>query len=154
MIESSDRGEGRRVALVISRFNDFVTTRLRAGAVKELEARGVVAADIDEMMVPGAFEIPLAARLAAGTGRYAAVICLGAIIRGDTPHFDYIAAACAQGVSRVSLDTGLPCIFGVLTTDTAEQALERSGGYAGDKGRDAARAALEMAGLAAALKGA
>jgi len=146
-IEGRPDGAGRRFALVVSRFNDFVTSRLQHSARKELEGCGVLPSDIDEILVPGAFEIPLTARLAARSGRYAAVICLGAVIRGATPHFDYVAGECARGVREVGLDTGVPVIFGVLTTDTAEQAVERAGGRAGDKGRDAARAALEMADL-------
>jgi 6,7-dimethyl-8-ribityllumazine synthase len=151
--EGRPRGRGRRIALVVSRFNDFVTSRLRRSAMEELAASGVPAADVDEILVPGAFEIPLAARTAAASGRYAAVICLGAVIRGATPHFDYVAGECAAGVRRVAEATGVPAVFGVLTTDTAEQALERAGGAAGDKGRDAARAALEMADLLDALRG-
>ena len=112
----------------------------------------MAAEDVDEIRVPGAFELPLAARLAADTGRYAAVICLGAVIRGATPHFDFVAGECTRGIGQVALSTGIPTVFGVLTTDTAEQALERAGGAAGDKGRDAARVALEMADLVDALR--
>lgn len=146
-LEGSTRGARRRFALVIGRFNEFVTSRLRDGARECLEQHGTRTEDVDEIWVPGAFEIPLAARTAARTGRYDAVICLGAVIRGETPHFDYVAAEAARGIGRVSLDTGVPAIFGVLTTDTAEQALERSGGEAGHKGRDAALAALRMSSL-------
>jgi len=137
---------------VVSRFNDFVTSRLKASAIAELVACGVEATSIDEFLVPGAFELPFAARRAAESGRYAAVICLGAVIRGETPHFDYVATECARGIRKVGEDTGVPAIFGVLTTDDAEQALARAGGAAGDKGRDAARAGLEMADLLDAMR--
>ena len=151
-IEGQPRGGGRRFALVVARFNDFVTSRLARAARDALLEHGVAEADVDEIPVPGAFEIPLAARVAAKTGGYAAVICLGAVIRGDTPHFDYVAGECARGVSLVSADTGVPAIFGVLTTDTVEQATDRAGGSRGNKGRDAALAALEMADLLAGLR--
>jgi 6,7-dimethyl-8-ribityllumazine synthase len=151
-IEGRAVGAGRRFALVVSRFNDFVTSRLQRSARQELAERGVAPEDVDEIVVPGAFEIPLAAQEAARSGRYAAVICLGAVIRGATAHFEYVAGECARGVARVSVETGVPAIFGVLTTDTPAQALERAGGAAGDKGRDAARAALEMADLLDALR--
>ena len=136
------RGAERAVALVVSRFNEFVTAKLRDGARDCLEKHGVT--DVEELWVPGAFEIPLAAKAAAESGRFDAVVCLGAVIRGETPHFDYVAAECARGVLNVSALTGVPVTFGVLTTDDAEQALARAGGPAGNKGFDAARAALEM----------
>jgi 6,7-dimethyl-8-ribityllumazine synthase len=152
-IEGTVRGEGRRFAVVIARFNDFVTGRLAEGAREALRQHGVADESVDEIVVPGAFELPLAARTAADSGRYAAVICLGAVIRGGTPHFDYVARECARGVAEVSAQTGVPAIFGVLTTDDAEQALDRAGGSAGNKGRDAALAALEMASLLERMKG-
>lgn len=152
-LEGAPRGEGRRFALVIARFNDFVTSRLRDGAVDCLLKHGTDAAHVDEIRVPGAFEIPLAARAAAGTGRYDAVICLGAVIRGATPHFDFVAGECARGIGRVSAETGVPAIFGVLTTDTADQALARAGGDAGNKGWDAAIAAMEMAAVLRRIRG-
>jgi len=151
-IEGRTAGGGRRFALVVSRFNDFVTSRLQRSARQELAMQGVADENVDEIVVPGAFEIPLAARAAAESGRYAAVICLGSVIRGETAHFDFVAGECARGIARVALDTGVPAIFGVLTTDTPQQALARSGGEGGDKGRDAARAALEMADLLDALR--
>jgi 6,7-dimethyl-8-ribityllumazine synthase len=151
-IEGTPAGEGRRVALVVARFNDFVTSRLKAGAMQGLLGQGVSPDGIVEIAVPGAFEIPLAAQTAARTGRYDAVVCLGAVIRGETPHFDFVAGECAAGVARVSLETGVPVIFGVLTTDDADQAMARAGGAAGNKGRDAALAALEMVSLLAALE--
>ena len=146
-LEGEPRGEGRRFALVIARFNEFVTRKLRDGAVDCLEKHGTDGGAIDEIWVPGAFELPLAARAAAQTGRYAAVICLGAVIRGGTPHFEYVAGESARGIERVSADTGIPVIFGVLTTDDANQAVARAGGDSGNKGWDAALAGLEMAAL-------
>jgi 6,7-dimethyl-8-ribityllumazine synthase len=146
-LEGAPDGAGRRFALVVARFNELVTSRLRDGAVECLAEHGAEGDAVDEIWVPGAFEIPVAARAAADTGRYDAVICLGAVIRGDTPHFDYVAGEAARGIGRVSADTGVPTAFGVLTTDTVEQAVERTGGRCGNKGRDAAMAALEMASL-------
>jgi len=144
MATSEASGAGRTFALVISRFNEFVTGRLRDGAKDCLAKHGVAASDVYEFWVPGAFEIPLAAKVAAESGRFDAVVCLGAVIRGETPHFDYVAGECARGVQNVSALTGVPASFGVLTTETAEQAMERAGGKAGNKGFDAALAALEM----------
>ncbi|MCA9751093.1 MAG: 6,7-dimethyl-8-ribityllumazine synthase [Gemmatimonadetes bacterium] len=143
------RGEGRRFAIVVARFNDFVTARLARAAVATLHEHGVAEADVEEIAVPGAFELPLAARRVAASGRFHAVICLGAVIRGETPHFDFVAAECARGVADAGRDLGLPVIFGVLTTDNPEQAMDRAGGAAGNKGRDSALAALEMAELLA-----
>ena len=151
-IEGQAAAGGRRFALVVSRFNDFVTSRLQRSALQELAERGVAADDVDVIRVPGAFELPLASQVAAQSGRYAAVICLGAVIRGATAHFDYVAGECARGIAQVGLESGVPTIFGVLTTDTPDQALERAGGAAGDRGRDAARAALEMADLLDVLR--
>jgi len=132
--------------VIVSRFNSAVTDRLLAGARAYLLQHGVNEPDIDVVSVPGAWELPLAAQSAAGRG-YAGIIALGCVIRGDTPHFDYVAGAAAQGLERVSLEAGLPVAFGVLTTDTAEQALSRAGGRDGNKGWDAAMVALEMADL-------
>jgi len=151
-IEGTLDGGSGRFAVVVARFNDFVTSRLKDGALQALEDHGVPADHIDVVLVPGAFEIPLAARRVADTGRYAAVICLGAVIRGGTPHFEYVAGECARGIADVGAQTGVPAIFGVLTTDTAEQALARAGGEAGHKGRDAALAALEMASVLGKLE--
>ncbi len=150
--EGRPEARGGRIAVVVARFNDFVTSRLARSAVEELVSCGVAREDVHEIRVPGAFELPLAASLAARSGRYAAVVCLGAVIRGETPHFDHVAGECARGLSRVALDSGVPVAFGVLTTDTPEQALARAGGAAGDKGRDAARTALEMADLAVRIR--
>ena len=146
------RGAGLRVALVVSRFNEPVTTRLLAGARSALERHGVREEDIDVAWVPGAFELPLVARRLAESRRYDAVACLGAIIRGETPHFDYIAAETARGIGQVAQDTGVPTIFGVLTPNTLEQAMERAGGKVGDKGYDAAVTAIEMATLMQRLR--
>jgi len=141
------RGQGLRVALVCSRFNDLVTERLLAGATDGLLRHGVDEASVTVAWVPGAFELPLAASRLAASGEVDAVVCLGAVIRGATAHFDYVAGQCAAGVQRVQLETGVPVIFGVLTTETVEQALDRAGGKSGNKGFDAATAAIEMADL-------
>ena len=141
------RGEGLRVGVVCSRFNDLVTERLLAGAVDGLLRHGVDEASITVAWVPGAFEIPLAAARLAGSGEVDAVICVGAVIRGVTGHYEFVAGQCATGVQRAQLDSGVPVIFGVLTTDTTEQALERAGGKGGNKGFEAATAAMEMADL-------
>ena len=141
------RGEGLRVALVCSRFNELVTERLLAGAGDGLLRHGVDEASITVAWVPGAFELPLAAARLAASGEVDAVVCLGAVIRGATAHFDYVAGQCAAGVMRAQLDAGIPVIFGVLTTETVEQALDRAGGKSGNKGFDAAAAAIEMADL-------
>lgn len=139
-------GQGLRMGIVISRFNEFITSRLLSGAYDALERHGVAQEDIDVAWVPGAFEIPAAASKMAGKG-YDAVICLGAVIRGGTPHFDYIAAEVTKGVAQVSLAAGLPVVYGLITADTLEQAIERAGTKAGNKGFDAAVTALEMANL-------
>ena len=141
------RGEGLRVALVCSRFNELVTERLMAGATDGLLRHGVDEASVTVAWVPGAFELPLAAARLAASGEVDAVVCLGAVIRGATAHFDYVAGQCAAGVMRAQLDAGIPVIFGVLTTETVEQALDRAGGKSGNKGFDAAAAAIEMADL-------
>ncbi len=132
-----------RYALVCGRFNDLIVERLRHGAVDALTRHGVASADIDVVWVPGAWELPLVAKRLAGSGEYVAVICLGAVIRGSTAHFEHVAGQCAAGIQRVALDTGIPVAFGVLTTETIEQAIERAGTKAGNKGAEAAMAALE-----------
>jgi len=134
-----------RYALAVGRFYEDLADRLVAGAREELEAAGV--AEIDVFDVPGAFELPLAAKYAAESGRYAGVVCLGAVIRGETSHYDHVCAEAARGIAQVSLDTGVPCAFGVLTVETMEQALARAGGNKRHQGRDAARATLAMAAL-------
>ncbi len=142
-----DRGRGRRFAIVAARFNEVITAKLLTGAVDCLSSHDVDGDDLDVAWVPGAYELPLVARAFAGDGTYDAVICLGAVIRGETPHFDLVAGQAAEGIRRAAEDTGVPVIFGVLTTDTIEQAVERAGGVHGNKGWDAAMAALEMASL-------
>jgi len=136
-----------RFGIVVARFNDFICDRLVGGALDALKRSGADEGDVDLFKVPGAFEIPLAAKKVALAGRYDAVICLGAVIRGSTPHFDYVASEVSKGVALVGLETGIPATFGVLTTDTLEQAIERAGSKAGNKGFEAAMAAIEMANL-------
>ena len=136
-----------RIAIVVSRFNDFVTDRLLAGAQEVLHEAGISDADVDVLRVPGAFELPIAAQRAAETGRVNAVVCLACLIRGATPHFEYISSACAHGITAAAAATGVPMAFGVLTTNSVEEALERAGPGSDNKGREAARAALEMARL-------
>lgn len=138
---------GFRFAIVASRWNDLLTSKLVDGAVDALESAGAAESDVEIFMVPGAFELPLAAKKAAESGRFDAVIAIGIVIRGETPHFDYVAGEAAKGISKVSLDTGVPVMFGVVTTDTVEQAMNRSGLKAGNKGYEAAMAAVEMADL-------
>jgi 6,7-dimethyl-8-ribityllumazine synthase len=140
-----------RVAIVVSRFNDFVTDRLLDGARAALGDAGVDAGDMEVVHVPGAFEIPMAAQRIAETGKVDAVVCLGCLIRGATPHFEYIASACANGITAAAASTGVPMSFGVLTTNSAEEALERAAPGPSNKGREAADAALEMARLFARL---
>ncbi len=140
-------GSSARIGIVAARFNELITNRMLEGALSALGENGVPDDSIDVAYVPGSFEIGSAAQAMAETGRYAAVICIGAVIRGETAHFDYVSMAVTQSVTRVSLDTGVPCLFGVLTTDTMEQALARSGGPGSNRGYDAAVGALEMAGL-------
>jgi 6,7-dimethyl-8-ribityllumazine synthase len=139
--------EGLRFAIVVSRFNDFICSRLVEGAMDALIRHGASPKQIVQVRVPGAFEIPLAAKKLAVSGKYDAVICLGAVIRGSTPHFDYVAAEVSKGVASVALDSNVPITFGVLTTDSLEQAIERAGSKSGNKGYDAAMAAIEMADL-------
>ena len=143
-IEGQMDAKGLKFALVASRFNDFVVNSLVGGAVDYLTRHGASQADMLLVKVPGAFELPLAAKKLAASGRFQAVICLGAVIRGQTPHFDYVAGECTKGLALVSLETGVPVGFGLLTCDNLEQAIERSGTKAGNKGVDAAAAALEM----------
>jgi len=152
--EGKLRGDGLRIALTCARFNDFITDRLLAGARDGLLRHGVDEASITVVWVPGAFELPLVAKRLAGSGEYDAVIALGAVIRGATGHYDHVAGQAAAGLARAALDTGVPVVFGVLTTDTIEQAIERAGTKAGNKGFDAAIAAIEMAQLLKSLPGA
>jgi 6,7-dimethyl-8-ribityllumazine synthase len=142
-----------RFGVVVSRFNEFITAKLLSGCLDALERHGADTETVDVAWSPGAWELPLLARKMAESGRYAALVCLGAVIRGGTPHFDYIAAEAAKGVAQTSLATGVPVVFGVLTTDTIEQAIERAGTKAGNKGADAAATAIEMANLLEQLPG-
>lgn len=140
-------GSGLRMALVVGRFNSFISERLVDGALDALLRHGVADDNITVARVPGAFEIPLVARKLAESGKFDAVICLGAVIRGSTPHFDYVSAEVSKGIASVGLASGVPVIFGVLTTDSIEQAIERAGTKAGNKGFDAAMSAIEMVNL-------
>ncbi|GGD01309.1 6,7-dimethyl-8-ribityllumazine synthase [Pontibacillus salipaludis] len=140
-------GTGLKIGIVVGRFNDFITSKLNEGAQDALKRHGVAESDVDIAYVPGAYEIPMIAKRMADTGKYDAVITLGAVIRGSTPHFDYVCGEAAKGVSQASMQTGVPVIFGVITTETIEQAIERAGTKAGNKGWEAATAAIEMATL-------
>ncbi|MDD5082175.1 MAG: 6,7-dimethyl-8-ribityllumazine synthase [Dehalococcoidales bacterium] len=140
-------GKGLKIGLVVARFNEFITNKLLEGAQDALLRHGVNQGDIDIAWVPGSFEIPLVAKKLIETRRYDAVICLGAVIRGGTPHFEYVAAEVSKGVAKVALDSGLPVIYGVITADTLEQAIERAGSKMGNRGFDAAVSAIEMANL-------
>lgn len=139
--------DGFRFAIVASRWNDFLTSKLIDGAVDAFASAGAAEGDVEIFMVPGAFELPLAALKAAQSGRFDAVVAIGVVVRGETPHFDYVAGEAAKGVSHASLETGVPVMFGVVTTDTVEQAINRSGLKAGNKGYEAAMAAVEVANL-------
>lgn len=145
-------GTGLKMALIVSRFNDFVTSKLESGALDALQRHGVKDADISVFRTPGAFEIPFVADKLAKSKKYDAVICLGAVIRGGTPHNVYICSEVAKGIAHAALAGGIPVLFGVLTTDTLEQAVERAGAKAGNKGFEAAMAAIEMANLYKAMK--
>jgi 6,7-dimethyl-8-ribityllumazine synthase len=145
VIQGELQAKGLRFALVVSRFNDFITSKLLDGAVDALLRHGAKDDDIDVVRVPGSFEIPLVAKKMASKGAYSGVICLGTVIRGATPHFDYVAAEVSKGIAQASLDTGVPIAFGVITSDTIEQAVERAGSKSGNKGFDAAITAIEMA---------
>ena len=144
-------GEGLRFGVVISRFNEFITARLLEGAEDALLRHGVKEGDIEVAWTPGSFEIPLVAKKMAQSGKYAAIICLGAVIRGGTPHFDYIASEVTKGIAAVGLETGMPVIYGVVTADTLEQAIERAGTKMGNAGFQAAMSAIEMANLIQAV---
>lgn len=146
-IEGELQAEGLKFAIIVSRFNEFITGKLLEGAIDALIRHGAVEKNIDIIKVPGSFELPLVAKKAAQKKSYDAVICLGTIIRGATPHFDYVAAEASKGIATASMDTGVPIAFGVLTTDTIEQAIERAGTKSGNKGWDAAIVAIEMAQL-------
>jgi 6,7-dimethyl-8-ribityllumazine synthase len=150
--EGQFNASGLKFGIVVSRFNAFITKALLDGALDALRRHGAEEENIEVFWVPGSFEIPSVARRLAQSGKYDALLCLGCIIRGATPHFDYVAAQCASGVAQVGYETGVPTIFGVLTTETIEQAIERAGTKAGNKGFEAAMAAIEMADLVRQLK--
>ena len=145
-------GTGLKMGIVVSRFNELLSGRLLSGARDGLTRHGVAEEDVDVAWVPGGFEIPLVAKQMASSGRYDAVLALGVVIRGGTPHFEYVASEVAKGVAKASLDSGVPVMFGVITADTIEQAVERAGTKAGNKGWDAALGAIEMANLAKTLR--
>ena len=147
VLEGKLTAEGLRIGIVAARFNEFITNKLVSGAIDALTRHGALEDNMTMAWVPGAFEIPLAAQKMANSGNFDAVICLGAVIRGSTPHFDYVSNEVTNGVAHVGLQTGVPTVFGVLTTDTIEQAIERAGTKAGNKGFDAAMTAIEMANL-------
>ena len=147
MIKTDLVAKGKKFAITISRFNEFISANLLDGCVDTLTRHGVQDSAVDVVWVPGAFEIPLVALKLAKSKKYDAVICLGTVIRGSTPHFEFVASEAAKGVAKVSLDTSVPCIFGIITADTLEQAIERAGTKDGNKGRDAALSAIEMANL-------
>ncbi len=152
IFEGKVTGRGLKFAIVVSRFNEFITSKLLAGALDTLKRHETYEGDIDIAWVPGALEIPLLAKTLASSGRYNAVICLGAVIRGSTTHYDYVCNEVSKGVAQVSLNTGVPTIFGVVTTENIEQAIERAGTKAGNKGSDAAVSAMEMANLMQSVK--
>ena len=143
--------EGLKFGIIVARFNEFITSKLLGGALDALKRHGAAANNIDVVWVPGAFEIPTAAKKMASSKKYDAVICLGTVIRGSTSHYDVVCAEVSKGVAHVALDSGVPTIFGVLTTDNIEQAVERAGAKAGNKGSDAAVSAIEMANLLKAM---
>jgi len=144
--------KGQKFCILVSRFNDFITGKLLDGALDALARSGARDEDVTVVRVPGAFEIPVVAKKAASSGKYDAIICLGAVIRGATPHFDYVSAEVSKGVAAVGMESGMPVIFGVLTTDSIEQAIERAGSKSGNKGFEAGMAAIEMVNLFKALK--
>jgi 6,7-dimethyl-8-ribityllumazine synthase len=150
--EGSITGAGRKFAVVVSRFNDFISLRLLEGAMDCFRRHGASDEDICIAWVPGAFDVPAVAKRMGDSGRFDAVVCLGAVIRGATPHFDYVAAEVAKGVAQVSMSTGVPTIFGVVTADSLEQAVERAGSKGGNRGWDAAQSAMELASLYAAIE--
>lgn len=152
IIEAGLQAKGKKFGIIASRFNDFITSRLIEGALDALIRSGAEDKDITLLKVPGAFEIPLAAQKMAKQGKYDALICLGAVIRGATTHYDYVCSEVSKGIASVSLDSGIPVMFGILTTETIEQAIERAGTKAGNKGFDVALGAVEMANLTDSLK--
>ena len=152
-LEGSLQGQGLRIGVVVARFNQMITSKLLEGACEALQRHGVKDQDVTLVWVPGSFEVPQMAKTLADTGRYDALVCLGAVVKGETDHYEHIAREVAQGVTRVALDTGVPVLFGVLTTDNMEQALTRAGGEQGNKGFEAAVGAIEMANLVRQTQG-
>jgi 6,7-dimethyl-8-ribityllumazine synthase len=152
IIEGDLTAAGLKFAVVVSRFNSFVTDRLLSGALDTIKRSGGSDAEVDVVRVPGAWEFPVTVRAVAAQKKHDAIICLGAVIRGDTPHFDYVAGEAARGIAQAAADTGLPIVFGVLTTNTLEQAIDRAGGKGGNKGADAAMTAIEMSNLLRKLR--
>ncbi|ACI20464.1 MULTISPECIES: 6,7-dimethyl-8-ribityllumazine synthase [Thermodesulfovibrio] len=152
IIEGKLEAQGLKFGIIVSRFNEFITSRLLEGAIDALIRHGAIEKDIEIVRVPGSFEIPLIAKKLAQSGRFHAIICLGTLIRGATPHFDYIAAEVSKGIALVSLETSIPVSFGIITADTIEQAIERAGSKSGNKGWDAALVAIEMAKVMGQLK--
>lgn len=151
MIKGDLIGEGRKFGIVVSRFNELISSKLLDGAVDTLVRHGVKEKDISIAWVPGSFEVPCFAKKMASSGEHDAIICLGAIIRGETPHFDFVAGEAAKGIAQVAMDSNIPCVYGIITTDNLEQALDRAGTKSGNKGRDAACTAIEMCSLYSAL---
>ncbi|MBN1526791.1 MAG: 6,7-dimethyl-8-ribityllumazine synthase [Candidatus Omnitrophica bacterium] len=147
VVKADVMAKGKKFAMVVSRFNEFISSKLVEGCIDTLTRHGASETGQDVFWVPGAFEIPVITQKLAKSKKYDAVICLGTVIRGATPHFEFVASEAAKGVAKISLDTGIPCIFGVITADTLEQAIERAGTKDGNKGRDAALSAIEMANL-------
>jgi len=147
IIKGNMIAKGKKFGIVVSRFNEFISSNLLEGACDTLTKHGVKESDVEAVWVPGSFEVPMLAKKMASSGKYDAVICLGAIIRGETPHFDLIASEAAKGIAKVAMDSTVPCVFGILTTDNVEQAVDRAGTKNGNKGREAARTAIEMCSL-------
>ncbi|HEU0119751.1 MAG TPA: 6,7-dimethyl-8-ribityllumazine synthase [Bryobacteraceae bacterium] len=152
-IEGALQGEGLRVAVAVARFNSFITDRLLGGALDGLRRHGVAESDVTVVRVPGSWELPVTVKALAESGKYDAIICLGAVIRGETPHFDYVAGEAAKGIGQAMLSTGIPVAFGVLTTNTLEQAIDRAGAKSGNKGFDAAATVIEMASVLRQIRG-
>jgi 6,7-dimethyl-8-ribityllumazine synthase len=152
ILEGELIAKGKKFGIVVSRFNDFITKKLLEACLDTLTRHGAKESEVEVAWSPGAFEIPLVAKKMAGSKKYDAVICLGTVIRGETPHFDYIAAEAAKGIARVGLDTNVPTIFGIITADTIEQAIKRAGAKEGNKGKDAALTAIEMVNLLGEIK--
>ncbi|MFH1552410.1 MAG: 6,7-dimethyl-8-ribityllumazine synthase [Candidatus Omnitrophota bacterium] len=151
VIKGNMLAKDKKFGIVVSRFNEFVSSRLLEGAIDTLVSHGAEEGAISVVWVPGSFEIPMLAKRMSTSGKYDAVICLGTIIRGETPHFDFIAGEAAKGVAKVAMDSDIPCVFGIITTDNLEQALDRAGTKSGNKGREAARTAIEMCNLYSAV---